>query len=382
MDTLIARPRLMRRISRSLERSRITALLGPRQCGKTTLARQLTSVSQGKVTWFDLEDPRDARALEQPMTVLEGLRGLLVIDEIQRQPSLFPILRVLADRAQAPASFLILGSAAPELMQQASESLAGRVEFVEVGGFSAWEAKKPARLWLRGGLPRSFLAAGHDNSMAWRESFIQAFLERDLGLLDDRMAPALMRRFWTMLAHYHGQTFNASALSAALGMSQKAVRHYLDLLTGTYMVRQLQPWFVNVGKRLVKTPKLYLRDSGILHSLLGIETRAALDSHPQVGASWEGFALEQTLRLFKGDPYFWATHNGAEVDLVLHRRQLTWGFEFKRADAPALTRSMRVGLSDLKLDHLWVIYPGPKRYDLDDRVTVVPLRELAKLQAS
>lgn len=332
-------------------------------------------------TWFDLEDPIASRQLENPQLALSPLRGLVVIDEVQRKPELFPLLRVLADRDPLSARFLLLGSASPFLLRMTSETLAGRVEFIELGGFDLSEvgAEAMQRLWVRGGFPRSFLARSEDDSSAWRESFVRSFLERDMPQLGVGVSAATMRRFWTMLAHYHGQIWNGSELGRALGVSAKTVRGYLDVLTATFVVRQLPPWFENLAKRQVKSPKVYIRDSGLLHTLIGLPTRTALIGHPKVGASWEGFALEEVLRHVEGDPYFWSTHAGAEVDLVLMRRARRLGFEFKYADAPALTRSMKVAQADLGLDHLWVIYPGEVAFDIDKHVTALPLRDVREL---
>lgn len=374
---MIERPHARKQLAEALGRSPIVAILGPRQCGKTTLARLVAGDSE--TTWFDLEDPQAMRRLENPKLALSPLTGLVVIDEVQRQPELFPLLRVLADREPSPARFLILGSASPFLLRLTSESLAGRVEFIELGGFDLLEvgSAEQSRLWLRGGFPRSFLARNERDSSAWRDSFIATFLERDLPQLGIGVAAPTMRRFWTMLAHYHGQTWNGAELGRAFGVSAKTVRAYLDVLTATFVVRQVQPWFENLAKRQVKAPKVYLRDSGLLHALLGTNTRDELLSHPKVGASWEGFALEQVLRRESGDPYFWATHAGAEVDLVLMRRAQRCGYEFKFADAPRLTRSMTVALHDLALDQLWVVYPGDHSYPLAERITAVGLGQLA-----
>lgn len=356
----------------------MTVLTGPRQCGKTTLARQLlTADSPG---YFDLEDPASLARLEQPMTALAPLRGLVVIDEVQRRPNLFQVLRVLADRPDVPARFLILGSASGDLLRQSSESLAGRMERITLGGFVLAElgASAHMKLWRRGGLPRSYLARTEDDSVAWRREFIQTLLERDFPQWGVRVPAATLRRFWMMLAHYHGQTWNAAEPARAMQVTPATTRRYLDLLTDALMVRQLQPWHANVSKRQVKSPKLYFRDSGLLHGLLGLDTEKALLSHPRLGASWEGFVIEQVLATEShDDAWFWATHQGAEVDLVLRRGDRLLGVECKRADAPRLTPSMRIALSDLALDGIAVVYPGARRFALDERVQVVPLHELA-----
>lgn len=377
---MIDRKTYFHAVQRALKRSPITALLGPRQCGKTTLAQEVAS--HAKTTYLDLESHTDQARLEHPLLLLGDVKGLVVIDEIQQRPDLFSTLRVLADRPPKPVRFLILGSASPSLIKQASESLAGRVEFVEMGGFGIEEIAggNLERLWIRGGFPRSFLARTNADSVAWRESFIQTFLQRDIPQLGIPIPAAALRRFWTMLAHYHGQTWNASELSQSLGLSDKTLRHYLDLLTGTYMVRQLQPWHVNIGKRQVKAPKIYLRDSGILHSLLVLPDKSALWGHPKVGASWEGFALEQVIRVLKyREAYFWATYSGAELDLFVMARGKGYGVEFKWSEAPRMTRSLHAALEDLSLAHAWVVYPGDTRYALHKRVTALPLREITAI---
>ena len=361
----------------ALRRSRVVALLGPRQCGKTTLARHL--VSAASPNYFDLEEPESLARLAEPATALRPLKGLVVIDEIQRRPELFPLLRVLADRRPLPARFLILGSAAPELLRQSSETLAGRIEIVLLEGFRLADLgpAKQARHWLRGGFPLAYTARTDSDSFSWRRQFIQTFLERDLPQLGSGVPAAALRRFWSMVAHYHGQTWNAAEPARALGVNESTVRRYLDLLTGVFMVRQLPPWFENLGKRQVKAPKVYLRDSGLLHALLGLGTVRELEHHPKVGASWEGYAVEEVLKAFQPDEaYYWGTHNGAEIDLVLFKGGQRIGVECKRSDAPTLTPSMRIALTDLKLDELMVVYPGERRYRLAPRAEVVPLAEL------
>lgn len=365
------------RISTALQHSRVVALIGPRQVGKTTLARQF--VAPDHLNYFDLEDPVSLARLAEPLTALASLTGLVVIDEVQRAPELFPILRVLVDRADIPARFLVLGSASPVLLKQVGESLAGRVEVIEVGGFGLSEVGdgQLERLWQRGGFPLSFLAAEEEDSRVWRKNFIQTFVERDLPQLGFQIPSAAMQRFWAMLAHYHGQIWNAAEPARSLGVSEATVRRYLDLLTGVFLVRQLSPWHENIGKRQVKAPKVYVRDSGLLHQLLGIADARALLSHPKCGASWEGFVLEETLRRIQPDEaYFWATHGGAELDLFLLKNGRRHGVEIKRADAPRLTPSMRHALDDLRLDSLTVIYPGTKTYPLGDKVRVLPLEQV------
>ncbi len=374
------RPRYLEMLDTAIERSPITALLGPRQCGKTTLARMF---GQGKkAAFFDLESQPDQQRLQNPELVLGDLSGLIVLDEIQVLPELFNALRVLADRGDNHCRFLILGSASPQLVKDVSETLAGRVEFIELAGFDLEEVHSGdwERLWLRGGFPRAFLATSDEDSMAWREGFIRAFLERDIPQLGITIPAAAMRRFWTMLSHYHGQTWNAAVLARSMGLSDKTVRSYLDILTGTYIVRQLQPWYENISKRQVKAPKIYLRDSGLLHSLLGLPDRHTLLGHPRLGASWEGFAIEQILRVFEpAEAYFWATHSGAELDLFFLHRGRRLGFEVKFREAPKITRSMKIVCRDLQLDHLWVVHPGPNHYPVDKNITMIPLAELAKL---
>ena len=375
---MIPRPAIFDRIRIALGRSRVVTLIGPRQSGKTTLARQF--VPAQSLNYFDLEDPVSMARLDEPMIALRELRGLVVIDEIQRHPALFPLLRVLADRDPLPAHFLILGSASPDLMRRASESLAGRQETITLTGFSLVEAgiENAGRHWLRGGFPPAFLASSEEDSLAWRRNFIRTLLEHDLPQLGIRTPAATLLRFWTMLAHYHGQVWNAAEAARALGVSEPTARHYLDLLEGVFMVRQLRPWHANLQKRQVKSPKVYFRDTGILHSLFGIRTQIELETHPKIGASWEGYAIEEVLKAVEPDEaYFWATHGGAELDLLLIIGGRRLGVECKRMDAPRLTPSMRTALDDLALDHLFVVYPGEQHYPLADRVTVSPLTTIA-----
>jgi predicted AAA+ superfamily ATPase len=380
---MIKRARLLDRIQRALRRSRVVALIGPRQSGKTTLARQI--VPNGSGNYFDLEDPTSRALLAEPMTALQGLRGVVVIDEVQHRPDLFQVLRVLADRKPIPARFLILGSASPELLRQSSESLAGRIETIPISGFGLDEVGVPAldRHWHRGGFPLSFLARTNDDSFAWRQQFIQTFLERDLPQLGINIpAPALLR-FWTMVAHSHGSIWSAADPARSLGIGESTVRRYLDLFTSLLIVRQLQPWHENLTKRQVKAPKVYVRDSGLLHTLLGMRTERDLLAHPKSGASWEGFAIEEVLNVFEPDQaYFWATHQGAELDLLLFKSSRRIGIEIKRADAPTITPSMRIALADLRLDRLIVLYPGSRTYDLDKQVHVVPLSHLATVDSA
>ena len=377
---IIKRTHYLDKLSIAIRRSPITALLGPRQCGKTTLSHQL-ELDQN-ITFFDLESLPDRRRLQNPELALGELNGLIVLDEIQEMPELFPILRILADRPDRPARFLILGSASPVAIRSASETLAGRVEFVELSGFDLSETNIESMdsLWLRGGFPRSFLSETEEDSLAWREGFIRTFLERDIPQLGIRIPAVAMRRFWTMLAHYHGQTWNASELSRSMGLSDKTVRSYLDILTGTYMVRQLQPWYENLGKRQVKSPNIYFRDSGLLHSLLDIPDRHSLLGHPKCGASWEGFALEQILNIFApNQAYFWGLHSGGELDLVVPFKGKLFGFEFKFNEAPLVSASMHKAVQELKLEKLYIIYPGRHVFSITERITAYPLRKITSL---
>lgn len=379
---MIERTARLNEIRAALERAPVVALLGARQCGKTTLAREVAS-REGH--WFDLESSTDRQALAAaPERTLSSLRGLVVLDEAQTMPELLPVLRVLADRPETPARFLLLGSASPDLIRGTSESLAGRVAFVHLGGFDIEEAGADVlqRLWQRGGFPRSFLAPDDATSYAWRQDFIETFLSRDAARFGITLPPAGLRRFWTMLAHLHGGVLNVAELGRAVSVDQKTAGRYVDILTGTFLVRRLPPWFENTGKRLVKAPKVYIRDGGLLHALLGLRNGSEVLSHPRFGASWEGFALEQVLRFADAerDAYFWGTHGGAELDLLILRGGRRHGFEFKYSDAPRTTRSMRVALTDLRLDRLFVVYPGFRRFDLDDRITALPLSEVPWIQ--
>ena len=377
---MIHRPTYIRRISDSLNRSPITALLGPRQCGKTTLARLVGDKQQAH--YFDLESPADQRRLQNPELMLGSLSGLVILDEIQSLPELFAMLRVMVDKPDCASRYLILGSASPDIIKYASETMAGRVEFIELSGFDLHETGEDTwrELWLRGGFPRSFLAKTDTDSQAWREGFIRTFLERDIPSLGITIPATAMRRFWTMLAHYHGQTWNGSEIGRAMGISDKTARSYLDLLAGTFMVRQLQPWHENLKKRQVKSPKIFLRDAGILHALMDIPDFHALAGNPKIGASWEGFVMENILQVLRpAQAYFWATHSGAEIDLLLFHQGRRYGIEIKYSDAPAITRSMRVAQADLALDHLLLIYPGRHRYPMDTAITAVPFNEIGSL---
>jgi uncharacterized protein len=378
---LIERTRHREELQGLLERHPVVAILGARQVGKTTLARQLAAGFDGPVSFFDLEDPTDLARLAEPMLTLRDARGMIVIDEVQRRPDLFPVLRVLADRLERTARFLILGSASPELLQQTSESLAGRIFYYELGGFDLQEVGVDAseRLWLRGGFPRSFLTETDRASAEWRRGFVRTFLERDLPGLGIQVPPETLRRFWTMIAHYHGQVWNGAELARAFGVSGVTVRRYLDLLTSALVLRQLPPWFENLGKRQVKSPKVYVADSGLLHTLLNLESREDVEGHPKVGASWEGFVLRELVQRLGARPeetFFWATHGGAELDLLVVRGRKRYGFELKRTAAPRLTPSIRTALEDLRLDRVDVVYPGVHTFPLAERVRALALPRL------
>ncbi len=382
---LIQRTRYLQAIRSVLAANPICAILGPRQCGKTTLARQFAATRTAH--YFDLETAAARRRLARPELALTPLTGLVVIDEIQRQPELFTTLRPLADRPKSRTRFLILGSASPELVRGASESLAGRVGFVDMNGFDLDEVshERSARLWLRGGFPRSFLARNDSLSLRWRQDFVRTFLERDIPQLGVRIPTEALRRFWMMVAHYHGQIWNGAELARSLAVSEHTVRSYLDLLSGTFLLRQLQPWFENISKRQYRAPKVYVRDSGLLHALLAIERRDDLECHPKFGASWEGFALEQVLSTVGADQaFYWGTHAGAELDLVLFRHGRRYGIEFKAGDAPEMSRSLHIAIEDLKLERAWIVYPGTESYQVHERVAVTPIGRvsgaLAKLR--
>ena len=371
---MVDRPDFLAQLRKTFRVHPVAALLGPRQCGKTTLAHMLAEHEMSTI--FDLENPVGRQQLAAPMASLKRLKGLVIIDEIQRQPDLYEIIRVLVDRPDNAGRFLVLGSASPELVRGTSESLAGRVGFVDLSGFTLREvgSDKQNLLWNRGGFPRSFLAPDDGTSADWRQGFLRTFLERDIPQLGIAIPSETLRRFWTMVAHYHGQVWNAAEFARSLGASENTARRYLDILSGAYMVRILPPWFENLKKRQVKAPKLYIRDSGILHALLQLNSLQDVFGHPKLGASWEGFALEHVLSTINTrDAYYWATHGGAELDLLIFASGKRFGFEFKYADAPSLTRSMRVALQDLQLAHLWVVYPGDKIYSLHEYVTAIPI---------
>lgn len=381
MKAPIERASLCAEVNAALRRSPVVALLGPRQCGKTTMARSIVPVTSPN--YFDLEDPVSLARLDEPMTTLSSLRGLVVIDEVQRRPELFPALRVLVDQRPRRLRFLVLGSASPELLRQTSESLAGRIEHLEMTGFSLQDVGYPQldRHWRRGGFPSAWLPRAETDSVRWRVQFVQTLLERDLPHLGIRTSAVMLRRFWAMLAHYHGNVWNAAEPARSLGVSQPTVRHYLDLLTGLFVIRQLQPWHANLLKRQVRAPKIYVRDSGLLHVFLGARTANELAVHPKLGASWEGYVIERLLETIPhDDAFFWATHAGAELDLMIQRGGRRYGFEIKREDAPKMTPSIRTAITDLDLTHLTVVYPGSKSYQLASNVTVQPLVDL--LEAS
>ena len=368
-------------IRRQLRRQPIVGLLGPRQIGKTTVARAIADTNGRAVSYFDLESPADLRRLDDDATALEGLRGLVVIDEVQRRPDLFPVLRVLADRPRRPATFLVLGSASPHLLKQSSETLAGRVTYHELDGFGLADvgAGSWRKLWLRGGYPRSYLARSDAESVEWRGDLRRSYVEQDLPALGPGYPARTVERVWEMLGHYHGQTWNGSEIARSFGVSHTTSRRYLDLLVDTFMVRILPPWSENVGKRIVKSPKLYFRDVGLLHHLLNIERADDLVRHPKVGASFEGFAVDAVIRRLGADRrecYFWATHQGAELDLLVIRGRTRLGFEVKHTVAPEVTRSMRIAMADLRLDRLDVIHVGKDTYPLGDRVRAVAFDRL------
>ena len=381
---MIQRSDLENRILTALKRSRIVALLGPRQCGKTTLARMLAE-HLAPAAFFDLENSIDLNKLANPMMVLGSLQGYIILDEIQQRPELFADLRVLADRDPLPARFLILGSASPDIIRGCSESLAGRVEFIFMSGFSLSETLPESwpSLWWRGGFPPAFLAGSEADSRAWQDNFIRTFLERDLRNMGINIAPVALHRLWQMHAHSHAQIFKASELGRSLGESYMTIKRHTDILAGSFLLRQLPPWHENISKRQVKSPKLYVRDSGLLHALLQIQDRSVLNGHPKVGASWEGFALEQVLRL-TGDQnaYFWATQSGAELDLFLLYEGRRIGVEFKFSETPKTTRSMREAIKSLHLERLFIVHPGPETYPLDDNILALSIKDIERIIGS
>lgn len=374
---LIDRQRATTELELALSRAPVVVLTGPRQAGKSTLAQQL--VTAAPLNRFDLEDPRDIARLADPMLALGDLAGTVIIDEAQLRPDLFPALRVLVDQDRRPGRFLVLGSASPDLVGLSAESLAGRVTFVELGGFELADVGADAKdaLWLRGGLPESFLATDDESSQRWRDDYITTFVQRDLGALGFDIPAQTMRRFWSMLAHFHGQTWNGAELARSIDVSQPTVRRYVDALTDALVVRQLQPWFENISKRQVKSPRVFVRDTGLLHRLLGIGDRNSLERHPKLGASWEGFVLEHLCtRPDVTDPSFWSTHTGAEVDLRLVLDDKPIGVEVKRTDSPSTTKAMHSALESLGLAHLYVVHAGPHRFAMTEQITAVPAREV------
>jgi uncharacterized protein len=376
---MIERKVLHQTIQKALTRSRVVVLIGPRQCGKTTIARQF--VQPTSVNYFDLEDPFSLARLDQPMSALQNLSGLVVIDEVQRRPDIFPVLRVLADRDPLPARFLILGSASPALLRQSSESLAGRITIIPMSGFTLEEVgiKAQNQHWRRGGFPLSFLALSEEESLEWRKDFVRTFLERDIPQFGFTIPSTSLFRFWSLLAHYHGQIWNAAEAARTLEIGQNTVHRYMDLLQDLFMVRQLQPWYANLGKRQIKSPKIYLRDTGLLHYLLGIRTEQELLLHPRNGASWEGYVIEEIIKATLPDEaYFWGTHAGAELDLLLLKDGKRIGVECKRMDAPRLTPSMHIAMEDLQLDRLFIIYPGLHPYSPGEKIQALPLASLAE----
>ena len=373
MQKLVSRPTAVSRISAAFSVHPAAALVGPRQCGKTTLSKMFAGPGPD-VTYFDMEDELDRRKLQIPKQTLGRLTGMVVFDEIQRQPELLETFRVILDDPEYRARFLILGSASPNLLKTAAESLAGRIGIVNLSGFTLdeVEGRDWRILWQRGGFPRSYLAENESGSVLWRRNFVRTFLERDIPQLGINIPASSLRRFWTMIAHYHGQVWNAAEFARSMGTTEPTARRYLDILSSAYMVRVITPWYVNLKKRQLRSPKIYLRDSGILHSLLEVDTFQALSVHPKIGASFEGFAVEQVINALDSESvYFWATHAGAELDLLITIAGKRYGIECKYADAPGTTRSIRVAIKDLQLEHLWIIYPGTENYRLDRNISVI-----------
>lgn len=380
---MINRQKELDTLNRLLKNYPAVGIIGARQVGKTTLAQMLTKVAKNPVTHFDLENPEDLARLSDPMLALKDLRGLVIIDEIQRFQDLFQVLRVLIDRPNIKTRFLILGSASPGLLRQSSESLAGRIVFHELKGFSLQEVgiNNHKQLWLRGGFPRSYLARSNDESAEWRRAFVRTFLERDIPQLGINIRSTTLRRFWTMIAHYHGQTWNASEFGRSFGVADTTVRSYLDILTSALVIRQLSPWYANISKRQVKAPKIFITDSGLVHTLLNISNMDDLEGHPKLGATWEGFVIDQVIRTIDArseECFFWATHAGAELDLLVVRGKDRIGFEIKRTTTPAMTPSMRIALSDLKLNRLELIHAGEHTFQLSDKVRAVALTNMIK----
>jgi predicted AAA+ superfamily ATPase len=378
---MLKRAQHLKTLRALLKTNPVVGLVGARQVGKTTLARALAGPSGERVHYYDLEDPDDAARLVDPALALRPLRGLVVIDEVQNLPGLFPLLRVLADRPRSPARFLILGSASPEILERGAETLAGRIAYHELTGLMLGEvgSDQSRKLWLRGGFPRAFLARSNAESMTWRRNFVRTFLERDLPQLGIRISAAAMERFWTMLAHYHGNIWNASEFGRSFGVADTTVRHYLDIMTSALVLRQLRPWHANISKRQVKSPKVYIKDTGLLHALLRQGDMRDLQAHPRVGASWEGFVIEQLIACLQaetGEYFFWSTHTGAELDLLVVRGRRRLGFEVKLTSSPSVTRSMHIAMRDLKLDRLDVIHAGEHTFPLGEKIRAVPLNRI------
>jgi predicted AAA+ superfamily ATPase len=376
------RQKFLSLIEQHFQIHKVCALLGPRQCGKTTLSQQFAKIKEiPRINIFDLEDPLDLERLNEPMLALSNLHGFVIIDEIQYKPNLFSILRVLADKNNI--KFLVLGSASRDLIKQSSETLAGRIGYIEMTPFELTETNEIHKLWLRGGFPLSYLADNDELSFLWRQNYIKTFLERDIPSLGFSIPTAQLRKFWLMLCHYHGGIFNASELGNSLGVSYHTAKHYLDILEGTFMIRVLQPWYENLKKRQVKTPKIYFRDSGVYHTLLGLNNNEAIATHPKIGSSWEGFALEQIIRYNNADSeecYFWSSHSAAEIDLLIVKNGKRLGFEFKYTDTPKITKSMKISLEDLKLDKINVIFPGNLSFKLSDKIEAIGLEFLQNLK--
>lgn len=382
---MIERLHQIEQIKSLLEHNPVVAIIGARQVGKTTITYEIEKSWDGQLTRFDCEDPDDLARLEEPSLALKNLSGLVIIDEIQRKPDLFPLLRVLVDRKDNGVQFLILGSASPKLLKQSSESLAGRIAYFTLNGFSLDEVgiENDVKLWIRGGFPKSFLAKSEKASISWRKNFIRTFLERDIPQLGFSIPAMTLRRFWQMLAHYHGQVWNGSELGRALGISHASVKRYVDLLTDALVVWQLKPWFQNIGKRQVKAPKVYMKDTGLLHSLYGVESINGLETHPKIGASWEGFVISEilaNLNIDTDDAYFWSTHTGAELDLLMFVDGHPYGFEIKRTTTPKVTPSMRHSLNDLSLKYLFVIHAGDYEIDLHEQIKAIPFNRLHQLK--
>ncbi len=382
---MLDRHKYLKKIQQKCHQFPVVALLGPRQCGKTTLAKayeELLKAKGQKIHHFDLEDPDDLNLLQNAKLVFERLEGLIILDEIQKLPNLFPLIRVMVDTYQK--RFLILGSASAELIHQSSETLAGRIDFIEITPFRLYETNLMDDLWLKGGFPSSFLAQSEEESINWRKAYVRTFLERDIPALGFDINPSLIRRFWNMLCGYHGQIFNASELGNSLDLNHKTVRSYLDILTGTFMIRTLQPWFANIQKRQVKSPKIYFRDSGIFHTFLEIPSTESLLNHHKLGSSWEGFALEEVVAAYAADPqdcFFWSTHAGAEIDLLINSPRGLEGFEFKFSNHPKTTRSITEAIASLDLNHVTIIVPSNVRYPLNEKVSVVGLQEFIAQQS-